>query len=365
MKRFAFRVDASLKMGTGHVMRCLTLADALRDHGAQCHFLCRSHVGHSMERVDRAGHAVHPLHATGDTSADTPSLSEHAGWLGVDWRTDAEECRDVLDAIRPDWLVVDHYGLDADWETLVRPMSRRLAVIDDLADRPHDCDLLLDQTLGRAPEAYRPLVPERCIVLTGACYALLRPRFPELREASLARRTRHRTPFHVVITMGGVDHLNATGRVLQALHRCSLPADCRVTVVMGASAPWLESVREQARTLPRPTRVLVDVADMAQLLADTDLSIGAAGSTSWERCCLGVPTLMLVLAENQRDTAAALKAAGAAVVVNGSEQTPADIASALEDVLREDRLRSMSQAASHVTDGRGAARLVRHLLDER
>ena len=363
MHQFAFRVDASPEIGIGHLMRCLTLADALRDRGAQCHFLSRGHPGPYTDRVIRAGHGVHALKSGARRSPAAPSGPGHAAWLGTDWRADAEEVRDILASIEPDWLVVDHYALDEAWERLVRPRCRRIAVIDDLVDRPHDCDLLLDQTLGRAPEAYRSLVPERCELFTGASHALLRREFAELRAASLARRSAQPSLRNLLVTMGGIDQANATERVLEALARCALPTDCRITVVMGASAPWLDSVRARASSMPWPARVLVDVTDMATLLSETDLSIGAPGTTSWERCCLGVPALLLVLAENQRHNASALEAAGAAVVLKERAPSLASIASALDGLLHQERLRSMSDAASRITSGRGAGRLADHLLN--
>ena len=364
MHQFAFRVDASPQIGIGHVMRCLTLADALRDRGAHCVFLSRGHPSPYTDRLTRAGHEVHALSPPPQSPEAAASGLRHAAWLGTDWRTDAEEVRNILASIEPDWLVVDHYALDEGWERLVRPQCRRIAVIDDLADRPHDCDLLLDQTLGRVPEEYRSRVPERCELFMGASHALLRPEFAELRPASLARRSARPPLRHLLVTMGGVDQANATERVLEALTRSALPTGCRITVVMGASAPWLDSVRGRAGSMPWPTRVLVDVTDMADLLSETDLSIGAPGTTSWERCCLGVPALLLVLAENQRHNASALEAAGAAVVLTEPTPSPASIAAALDSLLHQERLHSMSDAASRITDGRGASSLAAHLLNE-
>jgi UDP-2,4-diacetamido-2,4,6-trideoxy-beta-L-altropyranose hydrolase len=364
LKKFVFRVDASVDIGTGHVMRCVTLADALHAEGAECHFVCREHPGHLMDHVARRGHVVHALPMTSpevvlqEDEAPTPTYSS---WLGADWRADASECQIFLRAIRPDWLVVDHYALDARWEAFLRPTCQRVAVVDDLVDRAHDCELLLDQTLGRRPEDYAALVPRRCTLLTGAVHALLRPDFMQLRDYSLARRQAN-TLERLLVSMGGTDRDNATGRVLQALERSSLPSHCRITVVMGGTAPWLDSVRQQATAMTRRTEVLVEVSNMAQLMADSDLSIGAAGSTSWERCCLGVPTLMLVLAANQRDGASALERAGAAIVLGHAAEAAARIEQSLARLLDGRRLRDMSLAASRVTDGRGTETVARQLL---
>ena len=351
----AFRADASLDIGIGHVMRCLTLADALREHGANCHFICREHPGHQLDQIRQRGFSAHalpcckPAERTNDeTGALQPA---HAHWLGSDWQTDARHTGDILAELQPDWLAVDHYALDTRWERALEGHYKKLLVIDDLADRPHICDVLLDQNLGREAKDYAALVPDHCTVLAGPHYALLRPEFAALREYSLRRRDVP-TLKRILITMGGVDQPNATGKVLEALKVCPLPHDCRITVVMGAQAPWLEQVRALAATLPWPTEVRVAISDMAQVMADSDLAIGAAGSTSWERCCLGIPTLMVVLAENQWAGARALQAQGAALLLG----EPADIEQQLADTLTSfttGELAEMSLAARAVTNGLG------------
>jgi len=186
-------------------------------------------------------------------------------------------------------------------------------VIDDLADRPHDCDLLLDQSLGREAADYAGLLPPAATPLIGPGYALLRPEFARLRAASLARRERP-VLRKLLVTMGGVDKDNATGRVLDALASCTLPDAVEITVVMGPQAPWLSEVRAQAAAMPVPTKVLVGVRDMAALMAESDLAIGGGGMTSIERCVLGLPTIIVIQAENQIRQAKDLERAGAAVI---------------------------------------------------
>ena len=359
--KVAFRADASLQIGTGHVMRCLTLADALAARGGECQFICGAHEGNLIEFIRGKGYVAHALPiaheaSTGLTApgptASTPDLA-HAHWLGTTQAQDAEACALILAAQRPDWLIVDHYALDARWECALAPHYRKLMVIDDLADRPHACDLLLDQTFGRDAADYRALVPPGCHLLCGSQYALLRPEFAALRPYSLQRRARPALR-ELLITMGGVDKDNATGLVLQALRACPLPADCRITVVMGATAPWLEEVRTQAQDMPWPARVLVGVSDMAQLMADSDLAIGAAGATSWERCCLGLPTIMLVLAENQRKVAQGLEQSGGAKLINLGQSARSRLRELLLPLIDDPaQLLNMSDCAASVVDGSG------------
>lgn len=367
--KVAIRVDASLQIGTGHVMRCLTLADALAANGLYCVFICREHEGNLINFIHSKSYLTHSLpvlHKAGpvatapDVAPSTYDLA-HADWLGASQTQDAEVCASILAAEQPDWLIVDHYALDARWERTLAPHYRKLMVIDDLADRAHVCDLLLDQTFGRDTADYRHLVPIDCSLLCGSQYALLRPEFAALRPYSLQRRARPALR-ELLITMGGVDKDNATGQVLQALRACPLPADCRITVIIGAAAPWLEDVRAQAQDMPWPTRVLVGVSDMAQLMADSDLAIGAAGATSWERCCLGLPTIMIVLADNQRKVAQGLENSGAAKLIN-LRQSPAPQLGELLIPLIDNpaQLLNMSDCAASVVDASGVDAVIRQI----
>lgn len=351
----AFRADASTEIGTGHVMRCLTLADALAERGIACHFLSRALPGHLCDRISAHGHHLHRLAAPGDGTVTDPDGPAHAGWLGLHWRDDAAECRPILAALGPDWLVMDHYALDARWQGAVLPDGCRLMVIDDLADRPHVADVLLDQNLGREAADYGPLVPEGCDLLIGPRFALLRPEFAAQRAYSLARRKEGRL-HRLCIAMGGVDRENATGAVLDALARIGLPEGVEVTVILGGTAPHLGPVRAMAGELPFACEVLVDRSDMADILAETDLAIGAAGSSTWERCCLGVPTLVLVLADNQAAIAEAIDKAKAGILLGrmGSDGWAGQLRGALA-ATGPGALAQMSRHAATCCDGSGLA----------
>ena len=357
-----FRADASIQIGTGHVMRCLTLADALRERGVRCTFICRLHCGHLLDMIAQRGHHAVALPHGGTTIHHRPADLAHAAWLGSDWQSDAQQTNEALGNDNVDWLVVDHYALDHRWEQALRPHCQNLMVIDDLADREHDCDVLLDQNLGRSPQDYDGLHKPHTATYIGPLYALLRPEFAQLRSQSLARRVEPKLK-HLLITMGGVDKDNATGQVLKALRDCHLSTDLRITVVMGPRAPYLADVQQQAAQMPRPNQVLVGVKEMAQLMADSDLCIGAAGGTSWERCCLGLPTLLLVLADNQLPGAQALEKAGAALVV-GNAQNVSQVFEKRMQSGASVQLKNWSLAAAAVTDGLGVQRIVAAMLTE-
>jgi UDP-2,4-diacetamido-2,4,6-trideoxy-beta-L-altropyranose hydrolase len=352
--KFAFRTDASIQIGTGHVMRCLTLADALTDKGGQCTFICREHTGNLTKHIRSQGHTVYSLPMGADADADIA----HSVWLGATQAQDAQACALILAQLQPDWLVVDHYALDSRWEIALSKYCGKVMVIDDLADRPHSCQVLLDQTFGRIPDDYHSLVPADCALLCGSNYALLRPEFAALRPYSLQRRV-HPKLKHLLITMGGVDKDNVTTQVLNALRACALPVDCEITVVMGATAPGLANVQHQAQTMTWPTTVRVGVNNMAQLMADSDLAIGAAGATSWERCCLGLPTIMIVLAENQTIVASSLAKTGAAQVLDFHSDIMVQLPSLLGSLTTSlSALGQMSRAAGTIVDGQGVKAIV-------
>jgi UDP-2,4-diacetamido-2,4,6-trideoxy-beta-L-altropyranose hydrolase len=353
------RVDASLEIGSGHVMRCLTLADELRRKKAMIRFVCRDFQGHLCRTIESRGYET-VLLPRADGSRYGESAPNHAAWLGTDWRTDAEETVAVIGDVPADWLIVDHYAIDSRWHAHLRASASRILVIDDLADRELDCDLLLDQTFGRSRGDYDPLVPEGCQILAGSVFALLRPEFTVAREQALRRRREFRGVFQILVSMGGVDPANVTGTVLDVLAAMVWNnGHPRVDVVLGSSAPHLADIR--ARVASHPLRVVlsVDTPDMAGLMSAADLAIGAAGTTSWERCCLGLPTLIAVLAENQKTVAEELERAGVVMVWDG----PAELSEALKSVDKSpQKWKSMSEAAATICDGQGSQRVVQEMM---
>ena len=359
-QRVAFRVDASTQIGSGHVVRCLALADVLAERGAEVTFICRAHEGNLEPLIRSRGFRVvmlmAPVPPRASAACKPCPAPHHSSWLGASAESDASQCRVALEGSNWDWIVVDHYALDAHWEAMVRPLARRLMVIDDLADRDHECDLLVDQNLGRQDADYRPRVPAICSLLTGPSYALLRPEFAGLRAASLARPKVSKIG-RILVSMGGVDQPNATGKVLDTLATLPSMVGVEVLVVMGQSAPWLPRVREQVARLHFRAEVRVNITDMAQQMSDCDLSIGAAGGTAWERCCLGLPSVLVVLADNQAPGAHALGRAGAACVIESVEHIPCGLPACLARLQVAQNMAQMRDAAARITDGLGAQKV--------
>lgn len=350
-----FRTDASLSIGSGHVMRCLTLAERLRSRGATCSFISRQHPGNLLQLIAARGFSCHAIPPGSSRTKENNSLS-HSLWLGASQEEDAAQCKVILSDLPCDWLVVDHYALDARWEEHVRPPNARVLAIDDLADRPHACNLLLDQNLGRSAVDYISLISPETEALIGPHYALLRPEFALKRNASLERREFPQLR-NILIIMGGVDSVNASGSVLLGLQDCVLPENINVTVVLGRQAPHAKQLLALSETLPWPTKVIVDSSDMATLMLESDLAIGAAGGTALERCCLGLPSLLVVLADNQWTGARALANQGAAVLLGTPDAIPSTLCPSLVRLNEAGQLSEMSQVARRVVDGLGTERV--------
>ncbi len=354
--KIVFRVDASLQMGTGHVMRCLTLAKVLKGNGVNVEFICRKHEGNLVNKIYSSGFNVYELELPEENRVDN-KLS-HSHWLGVTQQQDANDCINELKSEKIDWLIIDHYALDEDWQRKLEPYCEKLMVIDDLADRKHQCDILLDQTFGRQKNDYAVLVPKNCELLLGSQYALLRPEFAKWRPYSIERRSKPEFK-QLLINMGGVDVDNVTGQLINELRMCNLPNDINIVVVMGESAPHLENIRAIVSTLPYKTAVKVGVDNMAEIMANSDVAIGAAGATTWERCCLGLPTIQIVIAENQNTIAKSLAKKNAIKLL----QDRKELSSMINDVISW--MKDVSDIAQQISDGLGLTRVVSVIIDKK
>jgi len=319
--RVVFRADASRWIGAGHVSRCLALADELAGHGAAVEFLCRDLPGHGGRSLGRSGHGVRWLPPVPDS-----------GITGVDAQeVDAGACATLLHGDAPvDWLVVDHYGLDARWERMMVPYARHLMVIDDLANRDHDCDLLLDHNfLAGYEQRYATRVPSRCRLLLGPRYALFRPEFDAVRGHGTPASP---PPWRLLVSFGGSDPSGETEKALHGLMGLVRP-DLAIDVIVGEQNPRHEAILTLAACLPGAV-VHVQPGNMAEIVAAAHLAIGACGVSALERCYLGVPQLVIVVVDNQVAAAAALTEAGAVVSLDASEEMDAgDIAAAVAGLL--------------------------------
>lgn len=333
--RILFVVDAGPQVGGGHVMRSLTLAQALEARGATCLFAAPPAVA-----------AVLAAFAPRTARRSLPELSPQ----------DLVQAAQTL-AQDAEAVVIDHYGLGAAEHR--RISSLPTLVIDDLADRPLGADLVLDSGPARRAEDYAGLVPPGATLLLGPAYAPVRPAFAALREAALARRAAGGPVRRILVSLGLTDVGAITGRVVERL----LPriGDTALDVVLGGGAPSLPALR--AIEDPRLT-LHIDTQAMPRLTLEADLAVGAGGSTSWERCILGLPTLTLVLAANQVAAATALEQAGASLVLDvAAPDFASDFDRLIDRLLADPNLRAaLSRTSAQVCDGGGAARAADALL---
>jgi UDP-2,4-diacetamido-2,4,6-trideoxy-beta-L-altropyranose hydrolase len=355
--RIVIRADASTRIGTGHVMRCLTLAQALIELGHQCVFVQRAHVGNLLQFVAERGVGVESL-PTSENTHTYQNDGDYAAWLGASQQEDADQTLAAIGENKPDWLVVDHYSLDVIWEERLLPHVGNMLALDDMANRSHACQLLLDQNFGATKQKYQEKIEPNCTVLAGANYALLSPEFARRRDSSLERRRGNNQVHNILISMGGVDADNYTGRIVDQLARMPLDEDLDLVIILGATSPHIDSVRQSITKLSCRAVLKVGVSDVAELMAEADLAIGAAGTTSWERCCLGLPTIQLVVAENQRQIGDALAAFGAVRLIDEVEDIPPLLSSASQWLLET------SEKSAKVLDGLGVQRVTDVLMNE-
>jgi UDP-2,4-diacetamido-2,4,6-trideoxy-beta-L-altropyranose hydrolase len=343
-----FRVDASPGIGSGHLMRCLCLADELQRSAVRSRFACRSLPEHLREQVERRGHVLTPL-----PPLPAPAAPAETAWNDAQQLDDARGTVALLDAAPTcDVLVVDHYGLGSVWEAAVRQRCVRLMVIDDLA-RAHDCDILLDQNFhADSSRRYAGRVPEHCELLLGPRFALLRPEFAQARSRV---RIRDGAVRRAVVFLGGMDERNFTETVLQALQ--GVRQSLQIDVVIGPMHPARARIEAMCAQL-NSAICHVQTSDIAALFAQADLAIGAGGTATWERCAVGVPTLALCIAENQRELLGDSARAGLLYFAADSDCTAATLTNHLQALLENPALREhLSSNGMALVDGRGVQRV--------
>ena len=341
-----FRTDSSHNIGTGHVMRCLSLADEIRRNGTNISFICREGLGNLISYIENRGYEVHQLPGEIDIEKDRKLTNK----ILSKYET------------KPDGLIIDHYDIDISYESSLRDRVKKVMVIDDLADREHDCDLLLDQNYSKNDNRYNGLVPEDCIQLLGSEYAILRPQFQKARENL---RERDGGVNRILVFMGGVDSKDITSKALRAIHMLDRP-DIAIDVVIGNLNPNHDEIKILASKIPN-TSCHHNVEGLAKLMSSADFCIGAGGTTTWERCCVGLPTITIILAENQKDISESLDKEGAIINLgwyhNVTENNIKEVAEGLID--NPNKMASMSGRSRSMVDGEGVNRVCDAMISDR
>lgn len=354
-RKIVFRVDASIQIGSGHLMRCLTLANEGLTRGWKSFFVMRDADLEIQQKISSFGHEFRLLRAADDERLNNDIDLMHSHWLSVSQRTDAAETLEIVLKVCPDWIIVDHYAIDAAWHTIVKEKCDGIMVIDDLADRKLDCDILLNQNLGFSVHDYSNKIVGDCELLLGADFALLRPEFREWRQRSLKRRSSKKLN-RVLISMGGVDANNHSLTILKELAASVHAKQCEFTIVLGSLYPFHEEIDEFIDASELSVSKITDANNMAEIMSFSDICIGAAGSSTLERCCLGLPNLMVSIAKNQDRIACDLQERGVAILT-ASGTIARDFDTCFEAKAAE-FLVEMSAKSSAFCDGEGAKRVI-------
>ncbi|MCP3029961.1 UDP-2,4-diacetamido-2,4,6-trideoxy-beta-L-altropyranose hydrolase [Halobacillus sp. A1] len=360
--KIIFRTDASSEIGTGHVMRCLTLAEQLRNAGASVTFICRELKGDLIHLIKKKNFSVYVLPYSGAAHVGESPDHPHVHWLRTDWRVDSKQTKEYLNNEQPiDWLIIDHYAIDAKWEEQMKSSVRKIMVIDDLADRPHVCDILLDQNLYKNMEnRYTGLVPESSLSLLGPSYILFRPEFRKARSRLHNRKGKVK---RVLIAFGGSDPTNETIKAMNALKHLHT-IDFYVDVVVGETNLKKKKIKDMCEGFPNIT-YHCQIDYMADLMLRADLALGGGGSTTWERCYLGLPAVTIEMAVNQSEILILLADKGAICHLGKSENVgESEIAKCLERLLKNpSEIKRMAEAALALISNHKEGAVIRHIME--
>ena len=343
--RVVFRVDASGALGFGHLSRCINLAEVLRSRGNEVLFICREDEAKSFRALeDRLfATALLPILAVGKT---------------VNQQEDAQQTIQALQGKRPDWLVVDSYQLNKDWEQLLRPHVAKISVIEDLSSREHDCDLLIDQNYSeRSAASFEKFVPKTCELLLGPRFALIGDQFRKLRGLKSKPAPELKRIF---VFCGGSDPQNLTQQVIDEIS-CSELSNIAVDVVVGAQNKTFD--REAALKLNANIEVHNAGGEFARIMSIADLAIGAGGTTLWERMCLGIPSIVASIAENQNSACEKLERDGLVTYLGAQSSLKPG---AIRDAVVEAKTNFASlfdqiEKDQVLVDGRGCERVANYL----
>ncbi|MBR7887580.1 UDP-2,4-diacetamido-2,4,6-trideoxy-beta-L-altropyranose hydrolase [Marinomonas sp. A79] len=355
MLNVAFRVDASLHIGSGHVMRCLVLADTLRSNGYKVVFYTRPQEGDLIRLIKSRGYLVCELKQP-VVWLEPKSTADYMAWLQVDEIDDAQDFVEHVSSI--DLVIVDHYGISSEWHKVIRKKySCKIIAIDDLV-RKHDADLIIDQTLLRKSSEYKKSNPS-AKVLSGTQYAIIGSDFEKQHLIELQSKKNIEMTPKVLLSMGGVDRPNATLKVLEAF-RNKYAHPPLFTVLLSSRAPHYKLIKRFAERNKTWVTHIDFVENMADLMSLHDVAIGAPGSTSWERACLGLPSIIMPLADNQTEICERLNAAGASISIELNSVTEKIIKSYKQMMQNYKKMKSINLM---LCDGVGAARIVENIKE--
>ena len=351
----AIRTDASHAIGSGHLMRCLALASEMRKVGWKVVFVSSGREKKWIDLIKGKNFECEVIESSLDLSHSLHVDSEEPEG---NWQQDAVETMQVLKNRQIGWLIVDHYGLGSYWESALRACTKYIMVIDDLADRNHDCDILVDCVYGRTRDDYFGLVPSKCQMLLGTKYALIRPEFRELRNMALKRRSDHKSIQKILVSLGGVDKGNLTEKVVNILQLINWRTNIELDIVVGQGYQHISSMNKQIESIPFKTKLSIGVNDMATRIINAEFGVGTFGVSTWERFCLGLPSVNIVSETNQLEAVAKLNQLECAGIVH-IHSLEKQIKSTINEIVSDIKIyRQHTKSCSRLIDGRGLFRVI-------
>ena len=377
-----FRLDASKGIGNGHLIRCICLADRLRDIGAKATFLCRAEEEDDYDILIKSEHKLKLL-----KNKNSKDVQSYDSWLGVHWEQDAEEVKSFIDCLDDDinLIIVDHYGIDARWHKKLRASCKQIFVIDDLVDRELDCDFLLNSSFsGQVEEYSKLLLNKKCKSFLGPDYALISPKYNHLRSKALIKRKNNTSINEILVFLGSMDPKNYSGLAIEAIQSFQWRTPIEVNCILSSKSPSLELVRKQIVTLEddrddqslldsrasnqyqpefiRPKITLhSDTENMEKFIFDADLCIGSGGNSAWERCVLGLPTFLTSIADNQIRNIQNITEKGAA----DFWKSKIDLLDLFKNYIQNtEKLKLLEENAFNLCDGQGIERITSSMMKD-
>ncbi len=364
MKNIVFRLDCSELIGSGHLMRCLVLADRLSSNKNQIYFVFREMPVFFVNLIRTKNFNTIKLKQIHKKNLDlslSTSFNSHRKWLKCGQVNDALETLNMLGQIEPDILVVDHYALDNIWESIVSIKIKKIFVIDDLSNRQHNCSFLLDQNFFlNQKKRYQGLVPKDCTLLLGPKFALLRNEFELTRNITDPRNGEIKT---ILVCFGGFDYKNYTSLALNAISdiQKKILGKLSIRVIVSKNFPHLEAIKKLC--VKFGFEIFIQPKKISALMADSDIAISAGGSTVWEMCSVGLPQILIAAADNQIQISKSLDIFGSSIFIkNKRNHNKAYIARLLEYlILNPRKVALMSNKAYSLADGLGSSRVCQYI----
>ncbi|WP_100401666.1 UDP-2,4-diacetamido-2,4,6-trideoxy-beta-L-altropyranose hydrolase [Bacillus sp. FJAT-42315] len=348
------RTDASIEIGTGHVMRCVTLAKQLVREGAKITFVCRELEGNVIDFIYSQGFHVGIL--------PNERKKEDLCWTQYHWKQDATETKAVIQESNRqiDLLIVDHYGLDARWESELRSVCPKIMIIDDLANRPHNCDLLLDQTFGETGESYQNLIPPSAVGLYGLQYAILRDQFKYYRKQTF---NYNQDDIRIHLFFGGIDENNYTFKFSDLI--LSHFPNVKIMSIVGRKFEFVLDLQQLERKYEGRFEWKKNIPNMAEYMQKCDIAFGAPGTATWERACVGLPSAYLAINKNQVNILENLQERGLCLFLGEAStiQTSTLISRLREFLTSPDLLRQLFVSSVNNVDGLGKNKIIQVLKE--